>query len=162
LMTTTLRRRGYRVQEAASGQEALALSKTSPFDLVISDWMMPEMDCLALCRHLRDIQTDDCLYFILLTSKNEKAEIATGLDAGADDFLVKPVNGTELDARIRAGARVVALHRAIVQKSDIANKALLELRPYTVRSNGTCAKPRCCNNHCYGLRMPRSDLRMCA
>lgn len=128
LMTTTLRRRGYRVQEAASGQEALALSKTSPFDLVISDWMMPEMDCLALCRHLRDIQTDDYLYFILLTSKNEKAEIATGLDAGADDFLVKPVNGTELDARIRAGARVVALHRAIVQKSDIANKALLELR----------------------------------
>lgn len=128
LLSMTLRRRGYRVQEAASGQEAVALSQTSPFDLVISDWMMPEMDGLALCGHLRDSQTDDYLYFILLTSKNEKAEIATGLDAGADDFLVKPVNGTELDARIRAGARVVALHRAIVQKSDLANKALSELR----------------------------------
>ncbi len=128
LLSMTLRRRGYRVQEAASGQEALALSKTSPFDLVISDWMMPEMDGLALCKHLRAIPSDDYLYFILLTSKNEKAEIATGLDAGADDFLVKPVHGTELDARIRAGARVVALHRAIVHKSDLANKALSELR----------------------------------
>lgn len=128
LLSMTLRRRGYRVQEAASGQEALALSKTSPFDLVISDWMMPEMDGLALCGNLRAIPSDDYLYFILLTSKNEKAEIATGLNAGADDFLVKPVNGTELDARIRAGARVVALHRAIVHKSDVANKALSELR----------------------------------
>ena len=128
LLAMTLRKRGYHVEEAVSGIEALKLASNTTFDLVISDWMMPGMNGLTLCQKLRQQQGADYLYFILLTSKNEKAEIARGLDAGADDFLVKPVNGTELDARIRAGARLVALNRQVRQQNKVANDALTELR----------------------------------
>ncbi len=128
LLAMSLRRRGYAVSEAENGQQALDLAKDRHFDLVISDWMMPGMTGLRLCGHFRAMPIEDYTYFILLTSKHEKNEIARGLDAGADDFLIKPVNGVELDARIRAGARLVALHREVLEKNAVAEDALAELR----------------------------------
>ena len=65
-------------------------------DVVLSDWMMPGMNGLEFCRTFRDLPTESYGYFILLTSKSEKDEIAHGLDAGADDFLTKPVNPATL------------------------------------------------------------------
>lgn len=128
LLATMLRRQGYLVTEAANGLDALRRADTQSFDLVISDWMMPEMDGLSLCRALRTKGSNAYLYFILLTAKHEKDEIARGLDAGADDFLIKPVDGTELSARMRAGARLVALNREIAHQRNLANDALTELQ----------------------------------
>ena len=128
MLAMTLRRRGYLVVEATNGLEALRFAAAQSFDLVISDWMMPEMDGLSLCRELRKKKSNAYLYFIFLTSKHEKEEIARGLDAGADDFLLKPANGTELSARIRAGARLVALNREIAHQRNLASDALSKLQ----------------------------------
>ncbi|MEO5614655.1 MAG: response regulator, partial [Cypionkella sp.] len=95
-----LSRWGYQVTEAASGDEALALCLLQDFDIVLSDWMMPGMTGLEFCKAFRALPREGYGYFILLTSKSEKAEIADGLENGADDFLTKPVSADELRARL--------------------------------------------------------------
>ena len=103
ILVKLLRKWGYSVDEAASGEEALARARAQPPDFVMSDWMMPGMDGLQFCRLFRDRAGDAYSYFILLTSKSEADDIARGLDAGADDFLTKPVDANELRARVQAG-----------------------------------------------------------
>lgn len=124
LLTGMLRKWGFVTLEAASGEQALRLYRETMPDLVISDWMMPGMDGLTLCRTLRDLSGDDYCYFILLTSKSEKNEIAQGLDAGSDDFLTKPVNPGELRARITAGARIVSMQAELSEKNRVINETL--------------------------------------
>ncbi|MEO1188236.1 MAG: response regulator, partial [Pseudomonadota bacterium] len=92
IVSASLARWGFQVSEAASGTEALQMCQQDAPDLIIRDWMMPEMNGLELCRAFRELPREDYGYFILVTSKSEKEEIALGLDAGADDFLTKPVN----------------------------------------------------------------------
>ncbi|PZX41946.1 sigma-B regulation protein RsbU (phosphoserine phosphatase) [Roseinatronobacter thiooxidans] len=104
---------GYRTHEAGSGLHALEACSTQHFDLILSDWMMPEMDGLEFCRAFRAMQGDRYSYFILLTSKNDKTAVAEGLDVGADDFLPKPVSPVELRARITAGERLLAMEREV-------------------------------------------------
>ncbi len=106
---------GYRTSEAASGVDALDLCQKHHFDLILSDWMMPEMDGLEFCRAFRAIQQERYSYFILLTSKNDKDAVTEGLDVGADDFLVKPVSPPELRARINAGERLLSMERDLRQ-----------------------------------------------
>jgi sigma-B regulation protein RsbU (phosphoserine phosphatase) len=89
---------------------------------------MPGIDGLQFCRAFRELGQDRYVYFILLTSKNEKGEIALGLDAGADDFLTKPVNTDELRARIQAGARILKMERELVDKNRMVTEALGEIR----------------------------------
>jgi sigma-B regulation protein RsbU (phosphoserine phosphatase) len=103
ILAVQLARWGYRVSEAESGEAALALCEEQGFDIVLSDWMMPGMTGLELCKAFRALPREGYGYFILLTSKSEKTEIASGLENGADDFLAKPVNSDELRARLRAG-----------------------------------------------------------
>lgn len=104
---------GYEVVEASSGAEALEIVEKDLPDLVISDWMMPGMTGLEFCRAFREISQDRYAYFILLTSKSEKAEIAHGLDSGADDFVTKPVDKNELRARITAGERILHMQHEL-------------------------------------------------
>ncbi len=104
---------GYLVFEADTGRDALDLCRKASFDLILSDWMMPEMDGLEFCKAFREIEGDSYSYFILLTSKNEKDAVAEGLDMGADDFLSKPVSPPELRARISAGERLLAMEREL-------------------------------------------------
>lgn len=111
LFARKLESRGYCTQEAVSGRAALDLCATQHFDLILSDWMMPEMDGLEFCRAFRALRQDAYTYFILLTAKNEKEAVAQGLDVGADDFLSKPVAPNELRARIRAGERLLQMER---------------------------------------------------
>ena len=92
-------------------------------DAVLSDWMMPGMDGLEFCRQFRAMSGDSYGYFILLTSKSEKGEIARGLDAGADDFLTKPVNADELRARMNAGGRILSMQRELTRTLDQLRKA---------------------------------------
>ena len=111
LLTVALKRWGFDVAEAESGEQALELANTRRPDLVLSDWMMPGMSGLELCRRFREMEGDEYSYFILLTSKRDKAEVARGLDSGADDFLSKPIDNNELRARITAGERLIEMQQ---------------------------------------------------
>ncbi len=123
-----LSRWGYAVTEAASGDEALALCRTQKFEIVLSDWVMPGMDGVTFCREFRALPKDSYGYFLLLTSKSEKAEVADGLESGADDFLTKPVNGDELRARLRAGERILHMQDQLFEKNDLVSSTLAQLQ----------------------------------
>ena len=101
---------GIEVHCETSAEAALALCPTLAPDLVLSDWMMPGIDGLEFCRRFRALPRDSYGYFILLTSKSEKGEVARGLDAGADDYVTKPFHVEEVLARVRALIRRAAGH----------------------------------------------------
>ncbi len=127
VVAVSLKRQGFDVVEAGSGKEALDILRDSPVDLVLSDWMMPGMDGLELCRHVRKLPQESYVYFILLTSKSEKDAVAHGLDIGADDFLTKPVSGDELRARINAGDRILKMTRELSEKNRLITETLNEI-----------------------------------
>lgn len=91
ILCSSVKRWGFDVFEAGSGEEALEVARDIAPDIVLSDWMMPGMNGLEFCDAFRELSGDRYGYFILLTSKSEKNEVAMGLEAGADDFLTKPV-----------------------------------------------------------------------
>ena len=128
ILTASLIRWGYRVTEAESGQQALAVWRSDPPDLVVSDWMRPGMDGLAFCKAFRELPREAYGYFILRTSKSEKEDVALGLDCGADDFLTKPVNPAELRARISAGTRIIDMQRQLTEKNRLIGSTLHELQ----------------------------------
>jgi phosphoserine phosphatase RsbU/P len=128
LLRLSLDRWGYEVTEADSAEQALALCQGADFDIILSDWMMPGMTGLEFCRAFRALETGTYGYFILLTSKSEKEEVALGLDAGADDFLSKPVTMQELHARMRAGERLIATQNELRDKNRLLGDALDRLQ----------------------------------
>lgn len=128
ILSLALERGGYRVTEADSGVSALARCHERSFDFVLSDWMMPEMDGLDFCRAYKQMPREGYGYFILLTSKSEKGEVADGLDCGADDFLAKPVNSDELRARLRAGERILGMQSELMAKNRLIGSTLDELQ----------------------------------
>jgi two-component system, cell cycle response regulator len=110
MLQAKLKKWGYEVISAKNGLEALGiLCREDAPRLVILDWMMPEMDGLNLCREIRKSETQPYVYVILLTARNKPDDIVSGLEAGADDYIVKPFDPHELRVRIRAGSRVVQL-----------------------------------------------------
>jgi len=127
ILSAYLSRWGYEVCEAGSGADALDICKTQQIDVVLSDWMMPGMNGLELCKAFREIENGRYGYFILLTSKSEKGEVAHGLDVGADDFLTKPVAAMELRARIRAGERILKMERELTEKNRLVSETLEEI-----------------------------------
>jgi phosphoserine phosphatase RsbU/P len=128
ILSMQLRRWGYRVTESETAEKALDLCGTEDVDIVISDWMMPGMTGLEFCSKFRDLGRESYGYFVLLTSKSEKTEIADGLEAGADDFLAKPVAGNELRARLRAGERMLAMQSELLAKNRVIVNTLTELQ----------------------------------
>ena len=100
---------GYQVQAASDGREGMKAIVTYEPDLVISDWMMPQVDGLELCQSVKTGLKEAAPYFILLTAKGEISDKLLALDTGADDYLVKPCDQGELMARVRAGLRIVLL-----------------------------------------------------
>jgi len=128
ILSSSLKRWGYEVLEADSGISALEICKREPVNLILSDWMMPGMNGLEFCVAFRELERENYGYFILLTSKSEKDEVAHGLDIGADDFLTKPVNASELRARIRAGERIQEMERELTEKNRIVSNALAEIQ----------------------------------
>lgn len=133
ILSGSLRKWGFDVIEADCGERAMEICAAAPPDLILSDWVMPGMSGLDLCRAFRALPTDEYGYFILLTSKSEKQEIARGLDAGADDFLTKPVNPGELRARIAAGARILDMQRELSEKNRVISETLRELQAVYAR-----------------------------
>ena len=122
-----LQAEGYQVFAANDGREGMKAIVSFEPDLVISDWMMPEVDGLELCQSVKTGLKEAAPYFILLTAKGEISNKLLALDTGADDYLVKPCDQGELMARVRAGLRIVLLTqelRATVEKLNVANAEL--------------------------------------
>jgi two-component system, cell cycle response regulator len=113
LMTRFLKNAGYEVDAVSNGSEALDKMTKRYYPMLITDWEMPEMDGIALCKAVRNMQLDGYVYALLLTSRDAKEHIITGLEAGADDYLVKPVHEPELIARLNAGRRILALEHSL-------------------------------------------------
>ncbi len=117
---------GYEVLTGATGLEAIELTKTQHPDLIVLDVMMPEMDGLTACSHIRDFSD---VPIILLTAKADDMDKLIGFDHGADDYLTKPFNILELKARIRA-----LLRRASLQKKESAQ--ILQIGNITLDLDG--------------------------
>ncbi len=118
---------GYTVSEAENGVAALDILANQPVSLVISDWEMPEMDGLTLCREIRSRQFGHYVYVILLTAREAPDDLTLGFDAGADDFLSKPVEQSELRARLHAGARVLSLESTLAARNARLSEALRQI-----------------------------------
>ena len=115
LMETTLKRIGYDVVAAVNGRDAMdKLLESDGPRLALLDWMMPEMDGPVVCQNIRALSDRPYVYVTLLTSKDSKADLVEGLDAGADDYLTKPFNPEELKARLRTGQRILQLEDQLV------------------------------------------------
>jgi DNA-binding response OmpR family regulator len=113
LLAKRLRAAGHSVETAQDGRAGLEAARQFKPDLILTDWMMPEMDGPALLKALRADPVLRRSYVIVLTSKDDCADRVTGLDLGADDYLVKPWADEELLARVRAGIRVQGLQREL-------------------------------------------------
>ncbi len=114
ILAALLKKNGYVVVETCNGAEAWAeMQKPDAPKLVILDWMMPEMDGLEVCRCIREIETTEPPYIIMLTIKDEKTYTIAGLSAGADDYLTKPFNPGELQARIKVGLRMIKMQERL-------------------------------------------------
>ena len=105
---------GHECLAAADGEEAWGLYKENPdLDVIISDWMMPGVDGLELCRRVRGDNRDGYTYFIFLTALGDREHLLQGLEAGADDYLSKPLDRDELGMRLTSALRVTELHRRL-------------------------------------------------
>lgn len=125
ILSSVLKKQGHYVHLAENGKEALALLEhNASIQLVISDWMMPEMDGPELCKKIRTNNFSRYIYFLLLTGKSEDDAVVQGMSVGADDFLRKPVNFKELEARLKAGFRVLALEQRLAEKNCEVKTAL--------------------------------------
>jgi two-component system, OmpR family, phosphate regulon response regulator PhoB len=105
LLRYNLEREGYRVLEARDGEEALLVAAEEKLDLVLLDWMLPQLSGIEVCRRLRGRQETRNVPIIMLTARGEETDRIRGLDTGADDYLTKPFSMTELLARLRAVMR---------------------------------------------------------
>ena len=113
ILSLWLEQAGYAVRLASDGRQALAAIEADCPDVLVTDWEMPMMNGLELCRRVRDLSLPHYVYVLFLTVKSAPEEIIAGLEIGADDFLTKPVGRGELLARLRAGSRVNALERRL-------------------------------------------------
>jgi len=113
LMTRFLKKAGYEVDAVSNGSEALDRMTRRYYPMLVTDWEMPEMDGVALCKAVRNMQMDGYVYALLLTARDSKEHIIAGLEAGADDYLIKPVHEPELIARLNAGRRILNLEHSL-------------------------------------------------
>jgi len=117
VLQNLLKQLGHTYRTAHDGQEALAIMKEHSISLVITDWEMPVMNGTELCRALREYNFSHYVYIIMLTAKGGRSEIVEGLEAGADDFIIKPFNPQELKVRVRNGERIIQLERNLEEKN---------------------------------------------
>ncbi|MCP4545162.1 MAG: response regulator [bacterium] len=122
MLENILMEAGYRVDTASSGNEAWQMLGKHHYRMIISDWEMPNGDGIELCKKVRRSGSLGYTYFILLTHRNETADIVQGMASGADDFITKPFNPDEVRVRARAGERILAL-----ESRDVAIFAMAKL-----------------------------------
>jgi response regulator RpfG family c-di-GMP phosphodiesterase len=110
---------GHTVHQAVDGNAAWETIATMPIDMVVSDWVMPGMDGLELCRRIRQNREASYIYLILISAQDSKADIIRGLESGVDDYITKPIDMGALRARIEIGVRIVNLERSLNRKIEI-------------------------------------------
>ena len=130
LLQITLARQGYHITVASNGEEGLRSAKEIHPAMVICDWMMPKMNGLEVCSQVKAIPELSTTFFILLTSMDSVQDRVKGLDAGADDFLCKPIEMFELEARVRAGLRLHQLSRDLEQQKQLLEAELASAAEY--------------------------------
>lgn len=161
----------FRVREAQNGKEALDLIGKSTPDIVISDLMMPEMDGLELCRHIKgDVSASlSSIYLIMVSAKETKEDKMACMREGADDYLFKPVDKEELLARIKVGQRIAAR----IRKTEMETRRMFEeIDVLLVQDGGMRPRIQSCHsvynvpfrgdrqgNLCHGRRIEVSGFR---
>jgi len=129
MLEATLARWGYEVVITSDGEAAWeALQRDDAPRIAILDWMMPGLDGVDVCRRVRARESGDPAYILLLTAKGNKADIVSGLEAGADDYIVKPFDREELRARLQAGIRIVTLQEALALRVRELEEAIGRVR----------------------------------
>jgi len=109
---------GHTVYLAKNGSEAWITFLSTIIDMVVTDWVMPEMNGLELCRKIRNAGFEKYIYLILISGRNTQQDIIQGLEVGVDDYITKPVNTEEFRARIEIGERIVTLEKKLRVKND--------------------------------------------
>ena len=127
VLEVTLARFGHETLSVCDGEAAwAALGAPEAPALAVLDWMMPGLDGVEVCRRAR--AAGSAGYFILLTAKGEKADLAEGFEAGADDYIVKPFDRLELKARVGAGARILELRQGLADRVRELEEALANVK----------------------------------
>jgi phosphoserine phosphatase RsbU/P len=132
ILAATLERFGWDVVTAEDGNAAWRVfetlqGKNAP-ELAVLDWMMPGLEGVEICRRLRATPGFERVYVILLTSRGEKEDLAAGLAAGANDYIAKPFDPVELEARVRVGQRMVNLQSSLAARVAELEEALVHVR----------------------------------
>ncbi len=164
LLQRRLEKWGHEVVAASDGKEAWDYFNKEDFQFVISDWMMPGMDGLELTRRIRSTPKNGYVYTILLTAKDRKEDLIQGMESGADEFLVKPVDIEELKVRMRAGERIIQLEKSLAERNkalEIANQRMkkdLEAAAKIQESLLPKSKPKFSNVDIYWYFKPCDEL----
>lgn len=129
ILQVTLATAGHEVIATEDGATAWAiLERDDSPRLAVLDWMMPEIDGLEVCRRVRQQPTTTPIYIILLTAKAQKSDVVKGLEAGANDYILKPFNRDELCARVRVGETVVSLRHNLAARVEELENALAQVK----------------------------------
>ena len=125
LLQASVEKWGYDATAVVNGTSAWeAMQELQPPQLLILDWLMPEIDGLELCRRARKMKPLQSAYIILLTSRATKSDIVEGLESGADDYITKPFDPGELRARVQVGKRVIDLQGALAERLNHLEEAM--------------------------------------
>ena len=119
LVEKSLAREGYEVLSCETGEQALEIAQSKPPSLIILDLMLPGIDGLQVCRKLKSIPKTENIPIIMLTARNEEADIVTGLELGADDYVTKPFSGAVLAARVRRILRRISERSEQIERINI-------------------------------------------
>jgi diguanylate cyclase (GGDEF)-like protein len=126
ILEKNIRDWGYDIVVAANGDQALQKIGRENVRLAILDWMMPGINGLEICKHIRQNNGSNYIYIILLTSRDRSQDILEGLESGADDYMTKPVNFLELRARLKTGRRIIELEDKLLESNrklkDLASR----------------------------------------
>ena len=122
LLEKKLKELDYTIHLAENGNLAWDMLNSFQIDIVVSDWIMPEMNGLELCLNIRNANFENFIYFIIVSAQDSQTEIVHGLEAGVDDYITKPINFDELRARIKIGARIVRQEKELANKYDEIKK----------------------------------------
>lgn len=118
VLERSLTSQAHAVERASDGEAAWLVIRDDPPDVVVSDWVMPGLDGLGLCRRIREHGAEAYTYFILVTSADRRHNLETAMAAGIDDYLSKPLDMNELRVRLRVAERITGLQRQLAERND--------------------------------------------
>ena len=129
MLQAVLTRWGYEAETAADGHAAwAALNRPDAPRLALLDWTMPGLDGVEVCRRIRALAAVDPPYIILLTARTQKGDVVVGLQAGANDYIAKPYDTGELQARLAVGSRMVELQAALARRVTERDELIIQLK----------------------------------